>query len=103
MKRLRFYLEDILFQSGKPCVRYLPHFKPHKYIHMRIGSHPLNEDHNYYLDQMRAAIDCLFAEESEEDIVYCIWQISSLNTQLIRFASRRLYMYWNEKQGRKVK
>ncbi|MCI9314211.1 MAG: hypothetical protein HFI57_04380 [Lachnospiraceae bacterium] len=82
MIRFRKHFEDLIFQCGMPCAGYIPHmYNKHKY---------LCDNHKIDAMLLYAAVDNLFLDDSEENIIFCMRQISSICSRLLLYGSRRL-------------
>lgn len=83
MTRFRKHFEDLLFQSGVPCAYYIPH-RMHNRHKVVCDNHRLDEMFLF------AAIENLFLDDREENIIYCMREISSICSRMLLYGGRRL-------------
>lgn len=93
MTRFRKHFEDLVFQSGVPCARYIPH-------HMHNKCRTVCENHQ--LDEMFlfAAIENLFLDDREENIIRCMRDISSICSRMLLYGGRRLDAVRKKNKGK---
>lgn len=90
MKRLKWYLDDIVFQTGMPCRRYMPHM--HKHRPALPESHVLQKEFLY------AAVDNIFEADSPEEVLWCMRYIRIACSGMLRYGSHKLKVM--EKKGK---
>lgn len=86
------WIEDILWQYGKPCSRYIPHM-----YKRRSG---FSEFHSPQTEFLYAAADKLFAAESTEEVTCCMRYICLICSDMLSYGIRKMAAL-NKKKRRK--